>query len=121
MTPMYADENADEKRLYLRTSAYICGSKSLPRQSPSNRRRGVQRRRHSGHEIAAANPWEQLFGRRLRELRQARDLTHEALAEAADLSGSYISDLELGLKVPSLTILVRLSQKLRGQVFVFLK
>jgi transcriptional regulator with XRE-family HTH domain len=54
----------------------------------------------------------QLFGRRLRELRQARDLTQEALAEAADLSGNYISDLELGLKVPSLTIIVRLSQAL---------
>jgi transcriptional regulator with XRE-family HTH domain len=53
-----------------------------------------------------------LFGRRLRELRKERDLTQEALAEAADLSGNYISDLELGLKVPSLTILVRLSQAL---------
>lgn len=54
----------------------------------------------------------QLFGRRLRELRQSRDLTQEALAEAADLSGNYISDLELGLKVPSLTIIVRLCQAL---------
>ena len=54
----------------------------------------------------------QLFGRRLRELRKERGLTHEALAESADLSGNYISDLELGLKVPSLTILVRLSQAL---------
>jgi transcriptional regulator with XRE-family HTH domain len=54
----------------------------------------------------------QLFGRRLRELRKARGMTQEALAESADLSGNYISDLELGLKVPSLTILVRLSQAL---------
>ena len=54
----------------------------------------------------------QLFGRRLRELRKARGLSQEALAEAADLSGNYISDLELGLKVPSLTILVRLSEAL---------
>jgi transcriptional regulator with XRE-family HTH domain len=54
----------------------------------------------------------QLFGRRLRELRQTRNLTQEALAEASDLSGNYISDLELGLKVPSLTIIVRLSQAL---------
>jgi transcriptional regulator with XRE-family HTH domain len=53
-----------------------------------------------------------LFGRRLRELRKERGLTQEALAESADLSGNYISDLELGLKVPSLTILVRLSQAL---------
>jgi transcriptional regulator with XRE-family HTH domain len=54
----------------------------------------------------------ELFGRRLRELRNERGLTQEALAESADLSGNYISDLELGLKVPSLTILVRLSQAL---------
>jgi transcriptional regulator with XRE-family HTH domain len=54
----------------------------------------------------------QLFGRRLRDLRKERGLTQEALAEAADLSGNYISDLELGRKVPSLTILVRLSQAL---------
>ena len=54
----------------------------------------------------------QLFGRRLRELRKERGLTQEALAESADVSGNYISDLELGLKVPSLTILVSLSQAL---------
>jgi transcriptional regulator with XRE-family HTH domain len=54
----------------------------------------------------------QLFGRRLRELRKERGLTQEELAESADLSGNYISDLELGLKVPSLTILVRLSKAL---------
>ncbi|HEX8410721.1 MAG TPA: helix-turn-helix transcriptional regulator [Thermoanaerobaculia bacterium] len=54
----------------------------------------------------------ELFGRRLREIRKQRDLTQEALAESADLSGNYISDLELGRKVPSLTIIVRLSQAL---------
>jgi transcriptional regulator with XRE-family HTH domain len=54
----------------------------------------------------------ELFGRRLRELRKERGLTQEALAEAADLSGNYISELELGQKVPSLTILVRLAQAL---------
>ena len=54
----------------------------------------------------------ELFGRRLRDLRKKSGLTQEALAESADLSGNYISDLELGRKVPSLTILVRLSQAL---------
>jgi transcriptional regulator with XRE-family HTH domain len=53
-----------------------------------------------------------LFGRRLRELRREHGLTQEALAESADLSGNYISDLELGLKVPSLSVMVRLSQAL---------
>jgi transcriptional regulator with XRE-family HTH domain len=54
----------------------------------------------------------ELFGRRLREIRKQHELTQEALAETADLSGNYISDLELGRKVPSLTIIVRLSQAL---------
>lgn len=54
----------------------------------------------------------ELFGRRLREIRKEQGLTQEALAESADLSGNYISDLELGRKVPSLTIIVRLSQAL---------
>jgi transcriptional regulator with XRE-family HTH domain len=54
----------------------------------------------------------EVFGRRLRELRKERGLTQEALAEAADLSGNYVSELELGQKVPSLTILVRLAQAL---------
>ncbi|HEX8617064.1 MAG TPA: helix-turn-helix transcriptional regulator [Thermoanaerobaculia bacterium] len=54
----------------------------------------------------------ELFGRRLREIRKEHGLTQEALAEFADLSGNYISDLELGRKVPSLTIIVRLSQAL---------
>jgi transcriptional regulator with XRE-family HTH domain len=61
-----------------------------------------------------------LFGRRLRELRKERGLTQEALAEEADLSGNYISDLELGLKVPSLTILVQLSQALDVAIPVLL-
>jgi transcriptional regulator with XRE-family HTH domain len=51
----------------------------------------------------------EVFGRRLRELRKERGVTQEALAESADLSGNYVSDLERGLKVPSLTILVRLA------------
>lgn len=54
----------------------------------------------------------ELFGRRLRELRKERGLTQEAFAETSDLSANYISDLELGRKVPSLTILVGLSQAL---------
>lgn len=50
-----------------------------------------------------------LFGERLTELRQKRGLTVRALAEAAAMSFTYVSDMERGQKVPSLTTLVRLA------------
>jgi transcriptional regulator with XRE-family HTH domain len=49
-----------------------------------------------------------LFGESLRELRQKRGLTLRTLSDAAGMSLAYLSDLERGLKVPSLTTLVRL-------------
>jgi transcriptional regulator with XRE-family HTH domain len=50
-----------------------------------------------------------LFGERLKELREKRHLTLRDLAERAQMSLTYVSDLERGQKVPSLTTLVRLA------------
>ena len=58
-------------------------------------------------------PEGELFGRRLRELRLKRGMTQEALAEAAGTAGPYISDMERGLKVPSLTTMLRLALALQ--------
>lgn len=55
------------------------------------------------------SPEAALFGERLRELRQKRSLTLRALCDTAGMSLAYLSDLERGLKVPSLTTLVRLA------------
>jgi transcriptional regulator with XRE-family HTH domain len=55
------------------------------------------------------SPEAALFGERLRELRQKRNLTLRALCDTAGMSLAYLSDLERGLKVPSLTTLVRLA------------
>jgi len=52
----------------------------------------------------------EIFGRRLRQLRTARGLTQEQLAEAAGITSTYTSDLERGEKVPSLSILLRLAR-----------
>jgi transcriptional regulator with XRE-family HTH domain len=57
-----------------------------------------------------------IFGARLQELRNKRGMTIQALAEAADMSGTYISNLEVGVKVPSLTTLIRLAAALRYKV-----
>jgi transcriptional regulator with XRE-family HTH domain len=62
------------------------------------------------HEI---QPEGAIFGRRLRELRLKRRMTQEDLARAAGTAGPYVSDMERGLKVPSLTTILRLARALQ--------
>ena len=57
-----------------------------------------------------------IFGARLQQLRTKRGLTTQALAEAADMSPSFVSNLEVGVKVPSLTTWVRLAVALECKV-----
>ncbi|HEX7151421.1 MAG TPA: helix-turn-helix transcriptional regulator [Thermoanaerobaculia bacterium] len=61
-------------------------------------------------------PEGELFGRRLREVRQKRGLTQQAVADAAGMSLTYISNMEHGLKVPSLTTIIRLAVALDCKV-----
>lgn len=58
-----------------------------------------------------------IFGRRLRELRIARDMTQRQLAEACGSNSPFISNLERGVKVPSLTTILRLAKALKCQVY----
>jgi transcriptional regulator with XRE-family HTH domain len=53
-----------------------------------------------------------LFGARLRELRIARGLTQPEIAQRVGTSASNISDLERGIKVPTLTTVARLADAL---------
>lgn len=53
------------------------------------------------------------FGRSLRSYRKQRGLSQEDLAEASKLSRNYVSDIERGVRNPSLLALVRLSRALR--------
>ena len=57
-----------------------------------------------------------VFGERLRELRQKREHTLKSLAELAGMSYVYISDMERGLRVPSLTTIIRLAVALDCEV-----
>jgi transcriptional regulator with XRE-family HTH domain len=43
-------------------------------------------------------------------------MTQQDLADAAGLAGPYVSDMERGMKVPSLTTLLRLSIALNCKV-----
>jgi len=58
----------------------------------------------------------QLFGERLRELRDKRGESTRSLAELAGMSYTYLSDLERGVKMPTLATIVRLASALGGKV-----
>ena len=57
-----------------------------------------------------------LFGARLREMRIARGLTQPEIAARVGTSASNISDLERGIKVPTLTTVARLADALECKV-----
>ena len=61
-------------------------------------------------------PEGELFGRRLREVRLRKGVTQEWLAGVAGMSEAYISNMEHGFKVPSLTTIIRLAVALDCQV-----
>ena len=58
----------------------------------------------------------EVFGRRLRELRQKYGVTQQQLSIATGLTEGYISNMERGLKVPSLTTVLRLAVALGCKV-----
>jgi len=58
-----------------------------------------------------------IFGQRLRELRLARNLTQTQLAERCGSIHPFISNLKRGVKVPSLTMVLRLAEAIGGRVY----
>jgi transcriptional regulator with XRE-family HTH domain len=54
----------------------------------------------------------ELFGERLRELRQKRGWTQVELAQRCDLPQARISELESGSRAPNLVTIVRLASSL---------
>ncbi|MGZ5441473.1 MAG: helix-turn-helix domain-containing protein [Thermoanaerobaculia bacterium] len=63
----------------------------------------------------------EVFGKRVRQLRLKAGWTQEQLAEAAGITTTYTSDLERGTKVPSLTIVLRISRAFRVSVAELLR
>lgn len=62
----------------------------------------------------------ELFGERIRELREKRGLSQEKLAQASDLTTSFVSTIERGRKTPSLTTVLKLARGLKvdaGELF----
>ena len=62
-----------------------------------------------------------IFGQRLRELRVARNMTQRQLADACGSNSPFISNLERGVKVPSLTMVLRLAEALDCRVYDLIK
>jgi len=58
-----------------------------------------------------------IFGQRLRELRKESHLTQDELAERCGSNRPFISNLERGVKVPSLTMVLRLADALNKRVY----
>ena len=64
----------------------------------------------------------QLFGRRLRALRETRKLTQQQLGDQADLSFKYVGAIERGEENPSLKVITKLAAALGVEpydLFVF--
>lgn len=60
------------------------------------------------------------FGKALKKRRQFRNLTQETISLECGLSRSYISELELGKKDPSLFTIFKLAQALKIKPSVLL-
>ena len=52
------------------------------------------------------------FGKKLRAIRLEKGLTQQTLAEKADMGVVYISEIERGIKMPSMNIFIRLIEAL---------
>jgi transcriptional regulator with XRE-family HTH domain len=56
------------------------------------------------------------FGKQLRSIRLKRGLSQQTVAERCGSNYPYISELERGLKVPTLTMILRLASALECRV-----
>jgi transcriptional regulator with XRE-family HTH domain len=63
----------------------------------------------------------EIFGARLRELRQKRGLTQVMLAEVTGFPQSHISQMERGEKLPQLATLIRLAVALDCKLTALVK
>jgi transcriptional regulator with XRE-family HTH domain len=56
------------------------------------------------------------IGKRIKELRKARGLSQERVAEMLDISTNYLSGIECGRENPTLDLLLRLAAALKVDV-----
>ena len=61
------------------------------------------------------------FGKTIKKYRTQQELSQEKLAELASLDRTYISQIERGLKSPSISSLISLAQALKVKAFTLVK
>ena len=59
----------------------------------------------------------QLFGARIKHLREGRDWTQEYLAERMDISTNYLSSIERGKENPTFDMLIKFSDSLKVETW----
>lgn len=59
----------------------------------------------------------ELIGRRIQELRKAKGLSQEKVAEKADISPTYLSRIECGRENPTLDMFIKLSNALEIEMW----
>lgn len=63
------------------------------------------------------NNTKKLVGARIKNLRESRKLTQEALAERMDINTVYLSNIERGMANPTLDMLIRISEALEVEMW----
>lgn len=98
----FIDDTSGEVKITIRTIAYKTFFKKIP-------------------DLGMAKRWEDNIGTVLYELRIKHEYSQEELANLSEVDRSYISEIERGLKVPSLTIISRLCETLGLKTWEFIK
>jgi transcriptional regulator with XRE-family HTH domain len=57
------------------------------------------------------------LGNRISEIRKIKKITQEGLAEKADLTVSYISKIETGMKNPTINVVEKIAQALGVAIY----
>jgi len=63
------------------------------------------------------NTTKKLIGARIKNLRESRKLTQEALAERMNINTVYLSNIERGMANPTLDMLIRISEGLEVEMW----
>ena len=74
------------------------------------KRREKNRRARYGADNSASKPPEQGIGARIRFMRQQRKMTLEQLSSSSNLTKSFVSKVERGISVPSISTAMKLAE-----------
>lgn len=61
--------------------------------------------------------YKELFGARIKSLREAKDWTQEKLAEKMDISSNYLSSIERGKENPTFDMLTKFAEALKVEMW----